>query len=213
MSEPIEVVIVEDHPAFRLGVRARLDLEDDIRVTGEAATAEQALGLIADAPPDVALIDLNLPGMDGVALTRELAARAANVRVLVLTMLDDEHVFSAVRAGAMGYLLKDAEPSRIVTAIRTVAAGDTVFSPAVARRLLSLAATGATRTFGDLSVRETEILTLMAQGLTNAAIARRLSLSPKTIRNNVSTILGKLQAADRAEAILRARDAGLAGGA
>lgn len=124
-------------------------------------------------------------------------------------MLDDQHVFAAVRAGAKGYLLKDSEPSRIVAAIRTVAAGDAVFSAAVAERLITLSRGAGPRTFGDLSARETEILTLMAQGLTNAEIGRRCDLRPKTVRNYVSNVISKLQAADRADAMLRARDAGL----
>ena len=158
--------------------------------------------------PDVAVVDLNLPAMDGVALSGELAWRAPHVRVLILTMLDDDHVFSALRAGAKGYLLKDSNPSQIVAAIRAVAHGDAVFSPSVASRLISLSSSSH-RTFGDLSVRETEILTLMAQGLANAEIGRRLFLSPKTVRNYVSNVIGKLQVADRAAAERRARDAGL----
>lgn len=209
MSELIEVVLVEDHPTFRLGLKGRLELEPDLAVIGEAATANEALTLIRDLLPDVAVIDLNLPGKDGVALTRELAEHTPKVKVLVLTMLDDEHVFSAMRAGARGYLLKDTEPAQIVAAVRTVAGGDTVFSSAVAERLIALPSRDGPRAFLDLSVRETEILRLVAQGLTNGEIGRRLDLSPKTVRNYVSNVIGKFQAADRTDLMSRARDAGL----
>jgi DNA-binding NarL/FixJ family response regulator len=209
VSDQVDVVLVEDHPTFRLGLKGRLDLEPDLAVVGEAATAADALTLIMDILPDVAVVDLNLPGMDGVTLTRLLAAKTPNVKVLVLTMLDDEHVFSAMRAGAKGYLLKDTDPSQIVAALRTVAGGGTVFSAGVAERLFALSAASEARAFMDLSVRETDILRLVAQGLTNGEIGRRLDLSPKTVRNYVSNVIGKLQAADRTELMLRARDAGL----
>jgi DNA-binding NarL/FixJ family response regulator len=209
VSDHVDVVLVEDHPTFRLGLKGRLDLEPGLAVVGEAGTAQDALALILDILPDVAVVDLNLPDMDGVALTRLLAAETPNVKVLVLTMLDDEHVFSAMRAGAKGYLVKDTDPSQIVAAVRTVAEGGTVFSAGVVERLFALSTAGGRRAFMDLSVRETDILRLVAQGLTNGEIGRRLDLSPKTVRNYVSNVIGKLQAADRAELILRARDAGL----
>ncbi|HWJ09796.1 MAG TPA: response regulator transcription factor [Nocardioides sp.] len=209
MSGEIEIVVVEDHPTFRLGLRGRLELEPDLVVVGEASSAEEALPLISELMPDVALVDLNLPGMDGVALTRELTQTAPAVKVLVLTMLDDEHVFTALRAGARGYLLKDTEPTAIVAAVRTVAGGSTVFSAGIADRLLAHQAGDAPRPFLDLSLRETEILRLVAGGLTNAEIGRRLDLSPKTVRNYVSHVIGKLQAADRADLVERARNAGL----
>jgi DNA-binding NarL/FixJ family response regulator len=208
----VDVVLVEDHPTFRLGLRTRLELEQDITVIGEAGSGEAALALVSERLPDVAVVDLGLPGMDGITLTSELAVRSPGVHVLVLSMLDDESVFAAVRAGARGYLLKDADPSQIVSAIRSVAAGHTVFSAGVARRLLALAdqeATAAPALFPDFSRREIEILTLVAEGLTNTEIGRRLELRPKTVRNYVSNVIGKLQATDRAEAILRARRAGL----
>lgn len=208
MRDTIGVLLVEDHPTFRLGLKGRLDLEDDLDVVGDVGSAEAALGMVEEVMPDVAVVDLNLPGIDGVALARELAFRAPHVRVLVLTMLDDDHVFAALRAGAKGYLLKDSDPTQIVAAIRTVAHGDVVFSPGVASRLIKLS-TSPHRTFGDLSARETEILTLVAKGLSNAEIGRRLFLSPKTVRNYVSNVIGKLQVNDRTEAALRARDAGL----
>jgi DNA-binding NarL/FixJ family response regulator len=209
-TDPIRVVLVKDHPTFRLGLKTRLELEPDLEVLGEAATGDEALDIISALLPDVAVVDLNLPGMDGVELTRTLAASMPHVRVLVLTMLDDVHVFAAVRAGAKGYLLKDADPGRIVAAIRTMVSGDTVFSAGIAERLISLSKGSGPRTFGDLSARETGVLTLLAEGLTNAEIGRRLAVTPKTVRNYVSNVISKLQAADRTDAMLRAREAGLA---
>jgi DNA-binding NarL/FixJ family response regulator len=212
-TDPIEVVLVEDHPMFRVGLRTRLEHEPDLAVVGEAGTGEQALELVEQLAPDVVVVDLNLPGLGGIEVIRRLGITAPRVAPLVLTMLDDESVFGAVRAGARGYLLKDAEPERIVSAIRAVAAGEAVFSGTVARRLLQLAAPlpGAARpaVFAGLTDREHEILALLADGLSNAAIGQRLGLRPKTVRNYVSNVLTKLQSADRAEAILQARNAGL----
>ena len=209
--DPVDVVLVEDHPTFRLGLRARLELEPDLRVVGEAGSGREALEVVRDSVPDVAVVDLNLPDLDGVTVIRDLATVAPQVRVLVLTMLDDESVVAAVRAGARGYLLKDAEPGRIVAAVRAVAAGEVVYSARVAERLLALTATPGPRPFADLSQRETEILALAAEGLTNTEIGRRLGLRPKTVRNYVSNVIGKLHAADRAEAIHKARQVGLGG--
>lgn len=214
VTEPLDVVLVEDHPTFRLGLRTRLELEPDLVVVGEAGTAEEGLDLVDRLAPDVVVVDLNLPGVGGLELIRRLAVAAPRVAPLVLTMLDDESVFGAVRAGARGYLLKDTDPERIVAAIRAVAAGDAVFSGSIAARLLALATPsppGGARhpAFGDLTERELEILAMLAQGLTNAAIGQRLGIRPKTVRNYVSNVLTKIQAADRADAILRARSAGL----
>jgi len=212
-DDAIAVVIVEDHPTFRLGLRTRLQREDDLDVVGEAETGAEALAVVTDALPDVVVVDLKLPDMFGVDLIKQLVETAPTAGILVLTMLDDNTVFAAMRAGARGYLLKDADPSRIVAAIRSVAAGEAMFSPSVAQRLLGLVAersrAGAVPTFADLSVREHEILELVAAGIGNIEISRRLGLRPKTVRNYVSNILTKLQAADRAEAIARARDAGM----
>lgn len=211
MNEPIDVVLVEDHPTFRFGLRMRLEAEPDITVVGEAGTAEEALELVATTAPDVAVVDLHLPGVDGIELIRRLAVAAPRVATLVLTMLSDDSVTAAVRAGARGYLLKDAEPGRIVAAVRAVAAGESVFSGAVAGRLLGgPAAHQPGRTvFPELTAREHEILELVATGLTNAEIGRRLTLSPKTVRNYLSNVLAKIHAADRADAVSRARRAGL----
>lgn len=211
--ESIEVVLAEDHPTFRLGLRTRLEREADVVVVGEAGTGREAAALVSALAPDVVVVDLKLPDMSGIDLIEELSRSNPQAGILVLTMLDDETVFAAMRAGARGYLLKDAEPARIVAAIRAVAIGEAMFSPSVAQRLLGLVAErrGAAHRgpFAELSAREHEILELVATGLGNAEIARRLSLRPKTVRNYVSNVLTKLQVADRNEAIIRARDAGM----
>ncbi|GAB2655236.1 response regulator [Kribbella swartbergensis] len=211
-AEPVDVVLVEDHPMFRLGLRTRIELEPDLTVVGEAGSGPEAVEVVERLAPDVVVVDLNLPGMGGIEVIRRLGVSAPRVAPLVLTMVDDESVFGAVRAGARGYLLKDAEPERIVAAIRAVAAGEVVFSGAVAARLIALTDQPPwprTPVFPELTEREHEILTLVANGLGNAAIGQRLGLRPKTVRNYVSNVLTKIQAADRAEAVLRARSAGL----
>jgi len=212
-ADPIDVVLVEDHPTFRLGLRTRLEHEPDLTVTGEAGTGAEALAVVTEVLPDVVVVDLKLPDMFGVDLIKRIVDATPTVAILVLTMLDDNTVFAAMRAGARGYLLKDAEPGRIVAAVRSVAAGEAMFSPSVAHRLLGLVAervrSGAVPTFAGLSAREHEILELVAGGIGNVEISRRLGLRPKTVRNYVSNILTKLQVADRAEAIARARDAGM----
>lgn len=211
-AEPVEVVLVEDHPMFRLGLRTRIELEPDLLVVGEAGSGPEALELVERLAPDVVLVDLNLPGLSGIEVIRRLGVSSPRVAPLVLTMVDDESVFGAVRAGARGYLLKDAEPERIIAAIRAVAAGEVVFSGAVAARLIALTDQPAgprAPVFPELTEREHEILSLVAGGLGNAAIGQRLGLRPKTVRNYVSNVLTKIQVADRAEAVLRARSAGL----
>ncbi|TDD28223.1 response regulator transcription factor [Kribbella turkmenica] len=197
---------------FRLGLRTRIELEPDLAVVGEAGSGPEAVELVERLAPDVVVVDLNLPGMGGVEVIRRLGVSAPRVAPLVLTMVDDESVFGAVRAGARGYLLKDAEPERIVAAIRAVAAGEVVFSGAVAARLIALADQPPgprAPVFPELPEREHEILSLVANGLGNVAIGQRLGLRPKTVRNYVSNVLTKIQAADRADAVLRARSAGL----
>jgi DNA-binding NarL/FixJ family response regulator len=211
-AEPVDVVLVEDHPMFRLGLRTRIELEPDLTVVGEAGSGPEAVELVERLAPDVVVVDLNLPGMGGIEVIRRLGISSPRVAPLVLTMVDDESVFGAVRVGARGYLLKDAEPERIVAAIRAVAAGEVVFSGAVATRLRALTDQPPgprAPVFPELTEREHEILTLVANGLGNAAIGQRLGLRPKTVRNYVSNVLTKIQAADRADAVLRARSAGL----
>jgi DNA-binding NarL/FixJ family response regulator len=213
-AEPIRVLIADDHEAFRAGLRAVLETAGDVAVVAEASTGEAAVAAVADALPDVVLMDVNMPGLDGVAATRQIADASPHVAVLVLTMLDDdETVFAAVRAGARGYLLKGASRAELIRAVRSVAAGEAIFGPGVARRLMDFFARPAPRAdpaaFPELTEREQEILELIAQGRSNADITAALVLSPKTVRNHVSNIFSKLQVRDRAEAIVRAREAGM----
>jgi DNA-binding NarL/FixJ family response regulator len=213
--EQITILIADDHPMFRFGLRTRLSAEPDMVVVDEAATGEEAIARVAELAPDVVLMDINLPGINGIEATRRIRETAPAVAVLVVTMFDDDSVFAAMRAGARGYLLKDAQAAETVRAIRAVAHGEAIFSPSVAERLMGYFATPhpsvSATIFPELTERERDVLGLLAQGYTNSAIAQRLSLSPKTARNYVSSIFGKLQVADRHEAIVRAREAGLGG--
>ena len=208
----IRVLIVDDHPVFRFGLRALLQSEEGIAVVGEAASGAEAVEQAVALQPDVVLMDLNLPDINGVEATRQLLAQAPQVAVLVITMFDDDSLFAAMRAGARGYLLKGAEGDETLRAIRAVASGEAIFSPQAASRLVKFfhqPAQPRPEPFPELTEREREILHLIAQGLTNQSIADRLVLSPKTVRNQVSIIFSKLQVADRAQAIVRARSAGL----
>jgi DNA-binding NarL/FixJ family response regulator len=213
MSKPIRLLIADDHPVFRFGLKALLETEDDIDVVGEATTGTEAVALAAEYRPDVILMDLNMPELNGLDATRRILAVHPEAGILVITMFDDDSVFAAMRAGARGYVLKGAEGEETLRAIRAVANGEVIFSPAVAARVVQFLAhppvEDAGLPFPELTPRERDVLDLMAAGLTNAAIAGRLVLSPKTVRNHVSNIFGKLQVADRAEAIIRAREAGL----
>lgn len=204
-------VIVDDHPTFRKGLRAVLDQLDDVEVVGEARTGEEAVEVCAAVSPDVVIMDLLMPGIGGVEATRRLLREAADLHVLVLTMNHaDESVYAALRAGARGYLLKDAAPDEIAAAVRSVATGTAVYGPAVAARIATFfTATDSPLPFPELTDREREVVGLLAAGMDNAAIARRLHLSVKTVRNVVSVVLRKLQVADRTQAALRAREAGM----
>lgn len=212
---PIRIVIADDHPFFRFGLRARLSAEPEMEVVGEAGTAEEAITLATQLTPDVILMDLNFnqPGIGGLDAIRRISEAQPQVALLVITMFDDDRVFAAIRAGARGYLLKDAEPDETIRAIRAVYHGEAIFSPAVAQRVIEYFGSARPRTpsqaFPELTKREREILTLIAQGYTNAAIADHLTLSPRTVRNQVSSIYSKLQLANRASAIILARDHGV----
>ena len=215
--EPLTVVIADDHQFFRDGVRALLDAQLNMECLGEAATGEEVIRLSAEVQPDVVLMDVQMPGMSGVEATRQIVSSSPQIRVLVVTMFEDDHlVFAAMRAGARGYLLKGTRHEDMVRAIRAVGSGDAIFSPAIAAKLVdyfaALQPSSPTQVFPDLSSREREILALLAQGYKNAEIADRLVISPKTVRNYVSNIISKLQVADRAQAILRAKDAGFGAG-
>jgi DNA-binding NarL/FixJ family response regulator len=204
----IRVVLVDDHPLFRDGVAGLLRTTADVEVVGVGGTGEEAVELAARLRPDVVVLDLHMPGGGGVDATRRILAADPTARVLVLTMDDaDALVVDAVRAGARGYLLKDSEPEALLHAVAAVARGEAVFGAALASRLSGWFAAG--RPFPGLTVREREVLDLVARGLANAVIAERLGLAPKTVRNVVSTLLVKLQVTDRSAAIVRAREAGL----
>ena len=208
------VLLVDDHPLFLDGVRAALVGAPDIEIVGEAHSRANAVQQAASLKPDVILMDLNLPDGSGIDATREILTAAPATGVLVITMSDnDDAVVAAMRAGARGYVVKGAGRADLLQAVATVAAGGAVFSPSVATRLAAyfsgLAAQPGREMFPQLSDREREILNLVARGYDNRRIARELFLSEKTVRNNVSTVLSKLEAADRAEAIARARRAGL----
>ena len=214
MTTPVRVVLADDHPMFRYGLRAVLDGAEEVAVVGEAADGEQLLALVDKTRPDVVLTDLTMPGLDGATATRRLLQRHPKLGVLVLTMHDDdEMLFGALRAGAQGYLLKGADKAEILRAVLAVAAGEAVYGAAVARRIVAFF-TGAqqryaAQVFPELTAREREVLELVAAGLGNHEIARRLVLSEKTVRNHVAAILLKLQVPDRATAVAKARDAGL----
>ena len=213
----IQVLICDDHAFYREGVRGMLrPLSDSFAVVGEASDGEEAIVQARALRPDVILMDLKMPGMNGLEATRQILAATPAIGVLVVTMFeDDDSVFAAIRAGARGYLLKDADREELTLAIRAVARGEAIFGAAIAQRMIryfaALPQDAAAITFPELTEREREILELMAQGLSNRLIANRLVLSLKTVQNHVSHIFSKLQVADRAEAIVRARESGLGG--
>jgi DNA-binding NarL/FixJ family response regulator len=213
-DEPTRVVLVDDHPVYRDGLRMLLESIDEVDVVAVAEDGAEAIGVVEQADPDVVVMDVQMPGLDGIAATRELTTRHPHLAVVVLTMSeDDETVFSAMRAGARGYLVKGSSQHEIVRAIRSVDSGELVFGAAVAQRVAAYFAgrppSVDAPAFPQLTEREREILDLLAAGRSNPQIAQALFLSPKTVRNNVSNIFAKLQVADRSEAIVRARDAGL----
>ncbi|HEX6304625.1 MAG TPA: response regulator transcription factor [Anaerolineales bacterium] len=209
----IRILIADDHPVFRFGMRALLETESDLEVAGEASTGDEAVALADALQPDVVLMDITMPGINGIEATRQILDKHPRMGVLMVTMLDDDSLFPAMRAGARGYLLKGAEGEETLRAIRAVAHGEAIFSPAIAERLTQIIAEPppgkAKSPFPELTPREHEVLALISQGMSNADIAERLTLSLKTVRNHVSNILNKLQVSDRLQAALRAREAGL----
>ena len=213
MTEPLRVLVVDDHPVYRGGLQTLFGTIADIDVVGAAGSGEEAVRLSDELLPDVVVMDLNMPGMNGIEATRAITGAHPSIGVLVLTMYDDdESVFSALRAGARGYLLKGSDQAEIERGVRAVSAGQAIFGPAMAARIAAWfsgrAAEPARVPFDSLTPREDEVLQLIAAGRSNGAIARQLFLSEKTVRNHVSNVFLKLQAADRAEAIVRAREAG-----
>jgi len=220
MDQPnnrIRVLVADDHPVFRRGMRAILGAEPDTELVGEAMDGEEAVERALELSPHVILMDLNMPKVTGIEATRRILEVSPNTAILMLTMFeDDKSIFAAMRAGAHGYVLKGADGAETLRAIHAVASGEAIFSPTITRRLTGYFATPerdskatSVEVFANLTEREHEILSLIAEGYTNNAIASRLYLSPKTVRNYVSSIFTKLQVADRPQAIIRAREAGL----
>jgi DNA-binding NarL/FixJ family response regulator len=213
-KEWIRLLIADDHPFYREGVRAMLLGVPTMEVIGETATGEETIAQAEALQPDVILMDLKMPGTNGIEATRRVLRSSPHIKVLVVTMFeDDDSVFAAMRAGACGYVLKDADRDELVRAVTAVSRGEAIFSPAIAQRLIryfsALPQTASAIAFPNLTEREREILHLIAQGENNPSIAKRLTLSLKTVQNHVSNIFSKLQVADRAQAIIRAREAGL----
>ena len=214
MPDTLRILVAEDHPLFRKGMISLLASVSEFEVVGEAATGGEAVARATQLQPDVVLMDLQMPEVHGIEATRRILQESPNIRILVVTLFeDDDSVFMALRAGARGYVLKDADEEEMVLSIRAVGKGEAIFSPAIATRVLAYFASpqpaARPEIFPTLTDREREILNLIAQGHPNPSIARQLSLSTKTVGNYVSNIFSKLQVADRAQAIIRAREAGL----
>ena len=212
--EPLRVLIADDHPVWCSGMHALLNSVPDMEVVGEANTGDEVIVLATNLQPDVILMDVQMPGGGGIEATRRILHTSPHITVLVVTMFEDEElVFAALRAGARGYVLKGASPTEIVRAVQATGSGEAIFSPAIAQRLMDFFAVPRSamlpQLFPELTDREREVLTLIARGQKNPEIASQLSISLKTVRNHVSNIFSKLQVADRAQAILRAREAGL----
>jgi len=216
--KPIRVLIADDHALFREGVHAILKSVPDIEIVGEAGTGQEALTLASNLTPDVILMDIQMPDLNGVEATQRILKSQPEAGIIIVTMLeDDDSLFSAMRAGARGYVLKGADKAEMLKSIRAVAEGEALFGPAIAARLLNFfhdkpsqpKSESPSPPFPELTDREREILACIARGDTNSEIAEQLTISLKTVRNHVSSIFNKLQVTNRAQAALRARDAGL----
>lgn len=212
MTEKIRIFIADDHALFRDGLRALFRSIKDIELVGEAGDGKQAVNGADELQPDIVLMDIQMPGLNGIEATREIITTSPHIGVIVVSMLeDDDSIFAAMRAGARGYVLKGADQEQMLRTIRAVASGEALFGPGIAERLMGYFANlePDTRVFPELTDRENEVLELIAKGLNNQEIAQGLTISQKTVRNHVSNIFNKLQVADRAQAIIRARDAGM----
>ncbi len=212
--EPIRILIVDDHPIFRDGMRQLIESVPGFEVAGEGSSGEDAVRLTAELAPDVVLMDIGMPAMNGIEATRAVLDVRPSVRVLVLTMYEEpDSVFAALRAGARGYLLKDAESDEITRAVRAVASGDAIFGPAIAERLTAFFQPGSQprppAPFPELTARETEVLQLISRGMSNQEMASHFGVSLKTIQNHVANVLAKLHVVDRTQAAIRGREAGL----
>lgn len=212
--EPLTVLIADDHPLFRAGLRALLASMSEVSLLGEATDGAEVVRMAEQLQPDLVLLDLQMPEGGGLPAIRQIVRTSPHIRILVVTMfMDDDSVFAAMRAGARGYVLKGARHDEMLRAIRAVGSGEAIFSPSIASRMMDFfASSRATTTetiFPDLTEREREVLSLMTRGQSNTEIADALTISVKTVRNHVSNIFSKLQVVDRAQAVLRARDAGL----
>ncbi len=214
MSEPLTILIADDHPLFRKGLRTLLGTLPQVHIIGEATNGTDAVRLAQQLQPNLVLMDLHMPGGDGLTAIRQIVGTSPHIHILVVTMFeDDDSVFAAMRAGARGYVLKDMDDDEMTRAILAVGHGEAIFSRGIAARMISFFANPPaepTTMFPELTESERKVLRLMAQGYSNDAIAHQLAFSPKTVRNYISNIFSKLHVADRAQAIVRARDAGLA---
>jgi DNA-binding NarL/FixJ family response regulator len=214
MDKPVRILIADDHQIFRDGMRMLLETENGLMLVGEAETGTDAIRLTGELEPDVILMDLQMPEIDGIEAVRQILSKHPGIKILMLTMFDDDHsVFSAMRAGARGYVLKGMRRNEMLRAVWSIAEGEAIFSPAIASRMIDffskLQPPASAGLFPELTVREREVLALLARNYKNSDIAQEMVISGKTVRNHISTILTKLQAGSREEAARRARDAGL----
>ena len=213
-AQSTRVLVADDHNLFRYGIKAMLANAEGFEVVGEAASGEEVVEKVAQTRPDIILMDIQMPGINGIEATRRVLEKYPSIGVVVVTMFeDDDSVFAAMRAGARGYVLKGADAEEVLKVVGAVAKGEAHFGPEIARRLMAYFSApkpaAPSEAFPELTAREAELLDLIARGLNNAEIAKRLYVSPKTVRNHVSNIFLKLQVADRAQAIVKAREAGL----